>query len=98
MAFIGFGTFKIYYAYIFVLVLFKFFNDCIEGFNEKNYYNRNKKTSWNYDISLKNIFIIKIIYFIKIISIKSTINNLIIFDDCICSTSKYIKFKRMFIL
>ena len=39
MAFIGFGTFKIYYAYIFVLVLFKFFSDCIEGFNEKNYYN-----------------------------------------------------------
>ena len=43
MAFIGFGTFKIYYAYIFVLVLFKFFSDYIEGFNEKNYYNRNKK-------------------------------------------------------
>ena len=40
MAFIGLGTCKLYYAYIFVLVLFKFFSDFIEGFNEKTYYNR----------------------------------------------------------
>ena len=38
MARIGFGTFKIYYSYIFVLVFFKFLIDYIEGFNEKKKY------------------------------------------------------------
>ena len=46
MAFIGFGTFKIYYTYIFVLVVFKFLSDYIEGFNEKDYYNRYKKENF----------------------------------------------------
>ena len=40
MAFIGCGKCNIYYAYIFALVLFKFLSDYLEGFNEKEYYNR----------------------------------------------------------
>ena len=43
MACIGLGTFKIYYTYIFVLVFFKFLIDYIEGFNEKNYYDRHQE-------------------------------------------------------
>lgn len=34
MPFIGLGNCKLYYTFIFVLVLFKFFVDFIEGFNE----------------------------------------------------------------
>jgi hypothetical protein len=40
MPFIGFGKFKVYYLYIFGLVFSKFISDYLEGFNEKNYYNR----------------------------------------------------------
>ena len=37
MAFIGCGKCKLYYIYIFVLVILKFVSDYIEGFNEKEY-------------------------------------------------------------
>ena len=40
MAFIGFGHFSKYYTYIFILVLFRFLCDYLEGFNEKEYYKR----------------------------------------------------------
>ena len=43
MAFIGFGKFNLHYAFIFSLVFFKFVSDYLEGFNEKNYYNRPKR-------------------------------------------------------
>ena len=46
MAFIGFGTCKLYYTYIFVLVFFKFLNDFIEGFNEKKYYNKSDEEAF----------------------------------------------------
>ena len=42
MAFIGFGKFDSYYSFIFILVFFKFVSDYLEGFNEKEYYNRPK--------------------------------------------------------
>ena len=52
MALIGFGTFKSYYTYIFVLVFFKFLTDSIEGLNEKNYYeyyeDPKKETIYNF--------------------------------------------------
>ena len=40
MAFIGLGKFNLHYSFIFILVFFKFVSDYLEGFNEKNYYNR----------------------------------------------------------
>ena len=40
MAFIGIGSFNKYYTYIFILVLARFISDYLEGFNEKEYYNR----------------------------------------------------------
>ena len=38
MALIGFGNFSKYYTYIFILVVFRFLCDYLEGFNTKNYY------------------------------------------------------------
>ena len=46
MALIGFGTFKLYYSYIFLLVFFKFLSDYIEGFNEKDYYKKPNEESF----------------------------------------------------
>ena len=46
MALIGFGTFKLYYSYIFLLVFFKFLSDYIEGFNEKDYYKKSNEESF----------------------------------------------------
>ena len=46
MAFIGFGKFNLNYAFIFSLVFFKFVSDYLEGFNEKNYYNRSKREAF----------------------------------------------------
>ena len=40
MALIGFGSCSKYYAYIFTLVLSRFICDYLEGFNEKEYYNK----------------------------------------------------------
>ena len=43
MAFFGLGSCSKYYAYIFTLVVFRFICDYLEGFNEKNYYDRPQK-------------------------------------------------------
>jgi len=46
MAFIGFGHFSKYYTYIFILVVFRFLCDYLEGFNEKEYYKRSEDESF----------------------------------------------------
>ena len=46
MALIGCGTFKLYYSFIFLLVFFKFLSDYVEGFNEKDYYNKPNEVSF----------------------------------------------------
>ena len=43
MAFFGLGSCSKYYAYIFTLVVFRFICDYLEGFNEKNYYDKPQK-------------------------------------------------------
>ena len=46
MAFIGCGTWSKYYIYIFLLVLCRFICDYLEGFNQKEYYNKPDKESF----------------------------------------------------
>ena len=46
MACIGFGVFNKYYSYIFIIVFFKFFSDYLEGFYEKESYNKSNEVNF----------------------------------------------------
>ena len=46
MAFIGLGSFDKYYYYILLVVICRFLCDVIEGFNEKEFYNRTEDESF----------------------------------------------------
>ena len=85
MAFIGCGKCKFYYIYIFVLILFKFVSDYIEGFNDKEYK----------DYTLKKYVDETFIDFCSLFGYHPLIRNLVYFlSSILCGLILYIVYLK----
>ena len=85
MAFIGCGKCKFYYIYIFVLILFKFVSDYIEGFNDKEYK----------DYTLKKYVNETFVDFCSLFGYHPLIRNLVyFFSSILCGLILYIVYLK----